>query len=378
MSPREHSRIPSRTGARRAAATPAAQIADAVRARILDGSLAPGERLPTHLMIEKEFGSTSPTVIKAMDVLRAQGFIRSERRRGVFVAERPPHRHQYALAMEFADPSNISQFYVAMRNEAARFASAGKYFTIFYGIGDNTRGGDYQRLLGFVKSHQLAGLIFAQSAHAVANSPLLHEPNIPRVVVATESQHNAEVPAVYPDLASFIPKALDYLASRGRKRVAALMAAVHPTQTVDEFITAAAALGLECRPHWVQGVHPAGARWAKNLTTLLMHDADRPDGLVILDDNLVEHATAGLAATELSIPRDLDVVAHTNFPWPTPAAVPVRRLGYDVRRLLELCIERIESIRRNDQPPDQTLLPALFEEELSVRSTLTQTAGAAS
>src|SRR4051794_29718264 len=120
-------------------AVPAVDIVSTMRDRILDGTLGPGQRLPTHVMIEREFRTTSPTVLKAMDILKVEGFVRSERRRGTFVAERPPHRHHYALALQFPQSASLSQFYVALRNEAARFNSGGRYFSIFYEIDQHAR-----------------------------------------------------------------------------------------------------------------------------------------------------------------------------------------------------------------------------------------------
>src|SRR5437016_6132688 len=79
--------------------TPSADIVVGLRARILDGTFSAGQRLPTHVMIEKEFRSTPPTVAKALDVLKRDGFIRSEIGRGMFVSSAPPHQHHFALAM---------------------------------------------------------------------------------------------------------------------------------------------------------------------------------------------------------------------------------------------------------------------------------------
>jgi hypothetical protein len=64
------------------------------------------------------------------------------------------------------------------------------------------------------------------------------------------------------------------------------------------------------------------------------------------------------------VPADLAVVAHTNFPHPTPSAVPVARLGYDVAKLVMTCMERIDQQRRGEKPPALTLVPALWEGEV--------------
>src|SRR3954471_8752577 len=88
--------------------TASGDIVAGLRARILEGTYAAGDRLPTHVMIEREFRSTPPTVAKALDVLKRDGFIRSEVGRGMFVSTRPPHQHHYALAMAAAPGDTLT------------------------------------------------------------------------------------------------------------------------------------------------------------------------------------------------------------------------------------------------------------------------------
>src|SRR6185295_6183072 len=98
---------------------------------------------------------------------------------------------------------------------------------------------------------------------------------------------------------------------------------------------------------------------------LLMHrnDTKCPDGLVIWDDNLVEHALIGLIAAGVRVPDDVAVVAHCNFPWPPPSVLPVTRLGYSIRQALRTCLDVLDRQRRGETVPPATKIPALFEEE---------------
>ena len=67
-----------------------------------------------------------------------------------------------------------------------------------------------------------------------------------------------------------------------------------------------------------------------------MHEGQdvRPDGLIIYDDNLLDDVISGVLQAGASIPRDLDLVSHCNFPWSMPTAVPVKRIGYDANETL--------------------------------------------
>jgi hypothetical protein len=68
-----------------------------------------------------------------------------------------------------------------------------------------------------------------------------------------------------------------------------------------------------CR-YWYLGASLGTAQWTASWAELLMHQRDRPDGLIILDDNLAGPALQGLAQAGVRLGQDLDVVTHCNFP----------------------------------------------------------------
>jgi DNA-binding LacI/PurR family transcriptional regulator len=114
-------------------------------------------------------------------------------------------------------------------------------------------------------------------------------------------------------------------------------------------------------------VNQATPETARNLIHLLMQGAERPDALLIADDNLVEHATAGLVAAGVRVPDDLEVVAHCNFPHPTPSVLPVRRLGYDAREVMKACVESIDIQRRDGKTAPTVTVKAVFEDEIGMQ-----------
>ena len=129
----------------------------------------------------------------------------------MYVARNLPHRSQYGLIFAFKQ-SDLSQFYRALHNEAMRFDPTGRRFSVFFDINGRTDTEDYQRLTDFIRSHRLAGLIFAQALHELTGLPLLEEPGIPRVAIASGAAR-PDIPVVGPGFHSFVPKALDYFAS---------------------------------------------------------------------------------------------------------------------------------------------------------------------
>lgn len=76
----------------RAEEPPYLQLAAILRARIEAGELAPGVMIPSITTLSQEYGIAVSTVRRSLDVLKAEGLIRTRPSWGTFVvppAERP-------------------------------------------------------------------------------------------------------------------------------------------------------------------------------------------------------------------------------------------------------------------------------------------------
>ncbi len=332
-----------------------------LRDQIVDGRLRPGSQLPTRTEIEERFGAGPGTVQRALDSLVEDGFVEARGSRGTFVADSPPHLSRFALVFP-SNPSEWHRCWQAMSNEAHKISASysDRDLAFYYGVDGHSDSEDFQRLLRDIANKRVAGIIFTSPPHMLKNTPALDEPGIPRVAWATTSEFN--VACVNTDSVSWLSRALDYLAERGRRRIAIIMP---PTNDrTRDWIIPVRQRGFETHDYWMQSVHLRDSLNANNCAQLLMQCSVRPDGLIIADDNLVEQATAGLLASGVQVPGDLDVVAHCNFPWPTPSAVPVRRLGYDARHILHACLESLDQQSRGEPHAVMTQVPAIFEEEV--------------
>jgi GntR family transcriptional regulator len=70
-------------------AFPAHRILDDLRGVILAGGLAPGERLPSEHDLAERYGTSRPTVRRAIARLKAEGLVVTEQGRGAFVRPTP-------------------------------------------------------------------------------------------------------------------------------------------------------------------------------------------------------------------------------------------------------------------------------------------------
>ena len=349
-------------------------IAERLKRDILCGIVAPGQRLPTRVELERQFGTTPVTLNRAMKMLVSEGFVRARLGSGTHVATHPPHLAHFALAFPFAVVQGASRFYEALRDETGELQANERRVSAFYGIESHVDVEDYQRLLGFVRAHRLAGLIFAANPYQLVetDSPLIREPGVPRTAIMV-ADRRVSFPTVYPDIDAFLPNAFDYLASRGRKRVAVIRLGGATHASLGSIQALAAERGLILRPHWLQAAFVGSPEWSRQTALLLLHEgqAERPDAVVITDDNLVAGFTEGIRDSGIRVVADgeprrthsLEVVAQANFPYATRSAVPAKRLGYSITHVLAACLERIEQQRRGESPPPHTAIPAVWEEE---------------
>lgn len=72
-------------------------LADDLRARIADGAFPSGARLPTEAEWARQFGVSRGTVIKAIDVLVAEGIVTKRQGAGSFVSQPTLHRRSSRL-----------------------------------------------------------------------------------------------------------------------------------------------------------------------------------------------------------------------------------------------------------------------------------------
>ncbi|NAS25371.1 GntR family transcriptional regulator [Herbidospora sp. NEAU-GS84] len=67
-----------------------AQIVQAIRRKIADGTYPPGSLLPSETQLVREFGVSRPTVVRALQVLQLRGTIDREHGKGSFVKAASP------------------------------------------------------------------------------------------------------------------------------------------------------------------------------------------------------------------------------------------------------------------------------------------------
>ena len=324
-----------------------------------DGTYPPGSRLPTHRRLMAEFGTSPVTLQRAFDHLVEQGYVTTVAKHGTFVAERLPDSCCYGLVFHQRASGPVhNRFWSTLLREGQAWDDGhGRRFDCFFIADGEGAAADRRRLAADVADGRLAGLVFANVPFYLqqpAISPILTA-GLPRVcfggMAGDEQRYGASI--LVPDDEDVIRESFTWFAGQRRKRVAAFINTAR-AQVWRSYLPALHRAGLETRDTWWIGFPPiSDVADAVRVTTRLLFDRrphERPDALLIDDDNLVPWVTAGLAESGLAIPGELSVMAHANVPGPTPAAVPCRRYGFDGRELLAAAIGELERLRRGGQP----------------------------
>lgn len=339
-----------------------------LRRQIIDGQIAPGCRLPTRRELLNSMGVSSVTLQRALHRLEQEGFVRLVDRVGSFVAEKPPHLSRYPIIFTAAPNSPDrawNRYWDTIKAFVPEVAEkAGVAMPIFLNIDGHEDNNDFHKLVRDVQVRRLAGLIFPTNPWLLKDSPLVTEPGVARVAM---SRSGNGLHSVFPDFGSFFARAAEYLAGRGRRRMALLVQEQMLSERNIDVETLLDRYGLATRPEWTQVIGRNCRASAQSILHLLMSSgySERPDGLILADDNWIAHATAGLTAAGVRIPDDLDVVTHCNFPYAPSLVVPFKCLGWDVRHLLSVCLEVLAAQREGRNPPLDRPMPAVFDHELT-------------
>lgn len=359
---------------------PGESFADFLRRRIVQGEFGPGDRLPNRADLIRDFGVCSASLQKAQDALRDEGFIESARRRGTFVTARPPHLSRVALVFSESPEHDRwferTRFLYSLDREASAAAKRGAWDVVTLAdVFPSTNSLQQHPELGVKRDAALERMRDMARRNLVAGF-VLTCPYIGPVKEATLGLPTvgfggtSAPPTTYAirlDPRRFIDRALDDLKARGRRRVAMLTSSMAPLVKLDHLYRGAAARGMRAQEPWVQGVSLGEPHWARHAVRAMFmgRPADRPDGFIVADEHLLDHALCGLRDQSIRIGHDVEVVSHCNFPWTPAPEAPVRRLGYVTRDLLTTAFELLANHRRRDTAAEACVIAEpRFEEEL--------------
>ncbi len=345
-------------------------LIDDLRGKIINGTYAPGERLPSVRALEKDYDASRATIQRVLDTIREDGFIVTQVGSGTRVSPHPPHLCRYGLVVPgHPKHSDWTNYYETIRAAARTVANErpGGELVLYAGITGPMVHRSYADLLCDVESRRCAGLIFAVPPFMLQESPVILRSGMPRVVIG--------LPEIWKNCSCIAPKsralamrAMKRFGDAGCKRLAVMMPASTTLSFEEqwrEFSKLAKAQKLNLRKHCLQGVDLHTPEWTQNLARLLFHESrdERPDALLIVDDNLTQAVTAGVKAAGVKAPDDLLIISHANFPNLPDPALPVTWLGFDLVEMMREAMRLIDAQRRVGADPQKVEVKPVFEDE---------------
>lgn len=106
-----------------------ARVTAALRAQLVSGEIAPGQRLPTETSLTQEYGVSRTVIREALAVLAADGLVEARQGAGVFATEHPASAFG-ALAAEMgsrvSSALNVLEVRLGIEVESAALAAARK------------------------------------------------------------------------------------------------------------------------------------------------------------------------------------------------------------------------------------------------------------
>lgn len=348
--------------------TQAQRILQYLRTRIMLGEFSPGSRLPTFEQLESQLSAGRTVIQLAIAQLKADGFITSCPRQGMYIADKPPHMDRFALVFPvFPGHRQWSGFHEAMMQQARHMSGKKSpvQFEMFLGINDERRGGEVlDTFLKQVHRQHLAGIILLHQTHDLATHDIVIHSQIPLVIVDGERGMTPR-PQICTDIPMLFKHGITSLKQAGRKRIA--MVYMGDTFT---WLTPAhfQEVGIAYRKAWVQCIGRSHPQTVESVIHLLMDYPvnKRPDGLFIADDNLLSLSLTALDAMGLQIGKDLDVVSHFNWPCAAHCRPSVIRVGFDAGKLLQSCLDVFATPVRDGVDQRVLDIPALLESEMGV------------
>jgi len=356
---------------KRRAAPKRARLAAALREEILTGRLEPNQQMPTRAELESRFRVSRITVQHALDTLRHDGLVVTRGRAGTFVADRPPHRRRFAVIF----PTHPASSHWSMRYDAIEIATRriekqdGIELVSYYdatGVGDEAA---FDRLHADCRAGLIGGIIHAHPPyHWDRDGRPDSGHNVPEVSLSRT--RIGDRPTVCEGQADFVEHACQLFAELGCRRIACLgLGATGLTvrDVASHACQQARRHGMTVPDGWVVPVHPQMPETAHAVARLLMdrEPAQRPDGVLVTDDHLVEQVTQGLTAAGMEAAQNVKIVVHVNFPLVPASVLPVYRLGSDMVEQLRCAVSLIERLQRGQPVPEASYVP--LRDERAIR-----------
>ncbi|MFZ2655017.1 MAG: GntR family transcriptional regulator [Victivallales bacterium] len=343
------------------------EIALEIRRRILSGKLKPEEQLPNRMELERKFKVSRVTMQKAIDSLVKDGTLYAKGLRGTFVSKSPREIYHYGLVFLHEPDTNFPwsrHLKVVLREAENIFSKTPCSLSVFYGDKYHLNANGNIEFVEDVRNRRMAGLILTMNPALFEGTEVIGDSETPKVT--TSPGQNCSIPSISYDSTGIIGEMAKYLAERNCSKTALVMySRQHQDPGYLDIVAGELERhGLETSDFWALGADISRPLALRNIIQLMMRDKNfRPDSIMILDDNLIPGVIEGLKASNVRVPKDVELVAMVNFPYDEKLDVPVKMFGFDIPGQLRLIKIKLDAIRQNQKYEKATTIKFVSDTE---------------
>ncbi len=332
----------------------------ASRLRRLISNLKPGDRLPAETALVAELGGSLTKVREALTLLVQEGLIERRQGSGTYALDtRQTRAVGIFSSLDLTHPHSGLFFRVLTHELREFFAREGQATRLYLG---HSRPGDTAAavcdpiLQHDLKHHQLSGVIALTGTRSAEwLEPQCERAGVPLVGRTSDYAHACIVPHQ-----EMLKVAAHYLHDRGCRRLALLgwEEEHHPGGAPHDLVDEMRAWlpdHVIMPDAWVRtDLHPAwpGAGW-EELREIWMSRRDKPDGLIVADDNLLLDVATALGEIGIGVPEDLQVVAKSSARVTPTMPFPHARVEIDPRICAEIMGQML--LQLQDRPSRRRL-----------------------
>jgi GntR family transcriptional regulator of arabinose operon len=346
-----------------------ANIADELRLQFAKNVWPPGSGLPSNRKLAEMFGVSLLTMQRALERLRHESLIFVKDRSGTFVSPSKPSYSRYGMVFSLIPNSekgwSWSSFNTGILREILASGEGDEWRgTPYFGVDGHSDSEGYRNLLEDLRQGNLSGLVFMPGAEIVVQNGI-GNCHIPMVAFRSSRPLQSGIAYVNLDQGDVFEKSLNYLEGLGHRRIAVLTSSASSINYETEITAKISARGMETRPQWIQSASVQNPYWARNCMHLLMRleQSERPDALIVTDDNLLSCAVLGLSASGVRVPEDLTIVTACNFPDYAQPSLPMKRIGFDLKAAVRTCVDLLSRKKRGESVPHLTNVEVIVANE---------------
>lgn len=301
----------------------------------------PATRLPPVRRLAADLGVSITTLRAAQALLAREGLLQLRHGLGVFVAGPAPARWIGIVSeLDLCAPRTSCYFTRRASRLRALLAEQGFQAELYIGLsqpGEHREQPSCGRLLADLEAGRLTGLVFIDAPETHAWRQFIDGLQVPAVGALTPY-------AVGPEPAHFVELGVAELQRQGCRNLAML---TWDHRMAGPFFEEVATRGLQTLRNWVRtDLHPqhAGAGW-EELREIWSAGREKPDGLLVGDDLLMDDAAGAILELGIRVPEQLRIVTHSNRGSAIRLPLPATRIVQDpedaARATLRLLLPRL-------------------------------------